>query len=118
VLPSAVFAAQSSPSIPALKLKGNVARGKKVFITVASCESCHTLKNAHAYGTLGPNLDKLKPSFKLVATTVTLGRKANPKTGENMPAFSDVKGAQYAPFVLTSQQIANVAKYVSTVAGR
>jgi hypothetical protein len=35
-----------------------------------------------------------------------------------MPAFSDVKGAQYAPFVLTSQQIADVAKYVSTVAGR
>ena len=118
VLPSTVFAARSSPTIPALKLKGNVARGKHVFSVVASCGSCHTLNDARANGTLGPNLDKLKPSFKLVATTVSLGRPANPKTGENMPAFSHVKGAQYAPFVLTSQQIADVAKYVSTVAGR
>jgi mono/diheme cytochrome c family protein len=102
--------------IPALKLKGNAARGRHVFIDAASCGSCHTLKNAHATGSLGPNLDRLRPSFKLVATTVTLG-KANAKTGEPMPAFSHVKGAQYAPFVLTSQQIADVAKYVSTVAG-
>ena len=118
VLPRGVLAARSTPTIPALKLRGNVERGKHVFLVVASCQSCHTLKNARANGTLGPNLDKLKPSFKLVATTVSLGRPANPKTGENMPAFSHVKGAQYAPFVLTSQQIADVAKYVSTVAGR
>jgi cytochrome c6 len=113
---SALSATHSALNIPALKLKGNVTRGRRVFISIASCGSCHTLKNAHTTGDLGPNLDKLKPSFKLVATTVTLG-KANPKTDEPMPAFSHAKGAQYAPFVLTAQQIADVAKYVSTVAG-
>jgi mono/diheme cytochrome c family protein len=101
-----------------MKLKGNIARGKKVFIS-AGCSACHELKAAHhppnAYAG-GPNLDKLKPSFALVVKTVALGK--GPADG-GMPAFSKVKGAStYIQTVLTSQQIADVAKYVSTVAGR
>src|SRR5206468_2512386 len=75
--------------------------GKKVFAT-AACGSCHTLKDADAAGTVGPNLDTAKPTRALVVARVTNGKGA-------MPAFKDS---------LTPDQIRNVADYVSSVAGR
>ena len=77
-----------------------VAQGKQVFET-AGCTSCHTLKDANATGTVGPNLDDAKPSRDKVVERVTNGKGV-------MPSF---KGQ------LTPQQIAAVAAYVSTVAG-
>jgi len=77
-----------------------VAQGKQVFET-AGCTSCHTLKDANATGTVGPNLDDVKPSRDKVVERVTNGKGV-------MPSF---KGQ------LTPQQIAAVAAYVSTVAG-
>jgi mono/diheme cytochrome c family protein len=75
--------------------------GKQVFES-AGCASCHTLKDAGATGTVGPNLDQLKPSDAAVEKQVTNG-------GSVMPAF---KGQ------LTAAQIKAVAKYVSSVAGK
>lgn len=77
-----------------------VAQGKQVFET-AGCTSCHTLKDANATGTVGPNLDDVKPSRDKVVERVTNGKGV-------MPSF---KGQ------LTPQQIAAVAAYVSSVAG-
>jgi mono/diheme cytochrome c family protein len=73
--------------------------GRSVF--EQNCASCHTLAAAGSSGTVGPNLDQLKPSDALVTHQVTNG-------GGGMPAF----GGQ-----LSKTQIAAVAKYVSTVAG-
>lgn len=78
-----------------------LAAGKKVF-TDAGCSGCHTLKDAGASGTTGPNLDQLKPPEARVAKQVANG-------GKVMPAF---KGS------LSKQQIDDVAKYVSSVAGK
>jgi mono/diheme cytochrome c family protein len=78
-----------------------VAAGKKVFAS-AGCAGCHTLKDAGATGTVGPNLDTLKPSQAIVAHQVTVG-------GGPMPAF---KGT------LTPAQIQAVATYVASVAGK
>jgi len=91
-------------SLPALKLKGDATAGKQVFAS-AGCAACHTLKTAGATGTVGPNLDEKKPSFERVVTRVSLGKSP-------MPAFSKAAGGQ-----LEDQQIADVAQYVSTVAG-
>ena len=74
--------------------------GKKIF--QAECASCHTLKDAGTTGTVGPNLDQLKPPEARVAHQVTVG-------GGVMPAF---KGT------LSDAQIQAVAKYVATVAGK
>jgi cbb3-type cytochrome c oxidase subunit III len=74
--------------------------GKSIF--QAKCASCHTLKDAGTTGTVGPNLDQLKPPFSIVQNQVING-------GAVMPAF---KG------VLTEAQIKAVAKYVSSVAGK
>ena len=68
----------------------------------AGCSGCHTLAAAGATGTVGPNLDQLKPSMAIVVKQVTNG-------GAIMPAF---KGK------LTVAQIQAVAKYVSSSAGK
>jgi mono/diheme cytochrome c family protein len=74
--------------------------GKQIFS--ANCASCHTLKAAGATGTVGPNLDALKPAESKVETQVTNG-------GGVMPAF---KGT------LTPAEITAVAKFVSSNAGK
>ena len=81
-------------------VRGNVAAGKTVFES-AGCASCHTLKDAGATGTVGPNLDEAKPSEDLVVDRVTNGKGV-------MPSFSGQ---------LSEKQIADVAAYVSHVAG-
>jgi cbb3-type cytochrome c oxidase subunit III len=74
--------------------------GKTIFST--NCASCHTLAAANATGTIGPNLDQLKPPEPRVKHQVEVG-------GGVMPAF---KGR------LTDQQIAAVAKFVAGNAGK
>jgi cbb3-type cytochrome c oxidase subunit III len=74
--------------------------GKTIFTT--SCASCHTLAAAGTHGTVGPNLDQLKPPFARVQRQVIHG-------GAIMPAF---KGK------LTDAQITAVAKYVAANAGK
>jgi mono/diheme cytochrome c family protein len=76
------------------------AQGKQVFNQ--NCKGCHTLKDAGATGSVGPNLDDLKPAKQRVVTQVDNG-------GGPMPAF---KGK------LADTQIDAVATYVSTVAGK
>jgi len=79
---------------------GDAAAGKEVFAS-AGCGSCHTLADAGSSGAVGPNLDDAQPSAELVVDLVTNGRGA-------MPPFKDQ---------LSEQQIADVAAYVSSVAG-
>ena len=80
---------------------GNVGtNGAAIF--KAKCSSCHTLAAAGATGTVGPNLDQLKPAMAVVVHQVTNG-------GSIMPAF---KGT------LSAAQIQAVAKYVSSSAGK
>jgi len=99
-LPKPTTTTGGNENLPALKLKGDATAGKGVF-TTAGCTACHTLKDAKATGTVGPNLDDAKPPFQLVVERVTLGKGV-------MPPF---KGK------LKDQQIADVAQYVSTTAG-
>jgi cbb3-type cytochrome c oxidase subunit III len=74
--------------------------GKVIF--TAKCGSCHTLAAARTTGTQGPNLDQLMPPFAIVKHQVEVG-------GGIMPAF---KGS------LSDAQIAAVAKYVASHAGK
>src|SRR5439155_22573393 len=83
------------PATPAFKLKGDPTAGRKIFLT-AGCTGCHTLADAHATGTVGPNLDQVKPDYRRATARVTLGKG-------QMPSF---KGT------LSDQQIADVAAYV------
>lgn len=90
--------------LPALKLTGDPGAGKTVF-TSGGCAGCHTLADAGAAGTVGPNLDEAKPATELVVQRVSLGKGG-------MPAFSKAGGGQ-----LEDQQIADVAAYVVQATG-
>ncbi len=68
----------------------------------AGCSGCHTLAAAGATGTVGPNLDQLKPPMAIVVKQVTDG-------GGVMPAFKAT---------LTTAQINAVAQYVASSAGK
>jgi mono/diheme cytochrome c family protein len=87
------------PVTPAFKLKGDAAKGNATFL--ANCGSCHTLADAKTTGTVGPNLDTLKPNYQAVTAQVTNG-------GSVMPAFKSQ---------LSAQQIADVAAYVVSSTG-
>ncbi len=83
------------PIVAAFHLKGDSTKGKAIFAS-SGCGSCHTLAAAHATGTVGPNLDTLKPDYRAVTAQVTNG-------GVAMPKFSSQ---------LSTQQIADVAALV------
>jgi mono/diheme cytochrome c family protein len=51
---------------------GSAKKGKAIF--VANCTTCHVLKAANGRGTIGPNLDKKKPTYKLIVARVTNGK--------------------------------------------
>jgi mono/diheme cytochrome c family protein len=87
------------PVVPAFHLKGIPAHGKAIFLT--NCGSCHTLADAKTSGTIGPNLDSLKPDYQAATAQVTNG-------GAVMPAFKSQ---------LSTQKIADVAAYVVTATG-
>jgi cbb3-type cytochrome c oxidase subunit III len=94
---ASVVGTSSATSKPPSELGQN---GKAIF--QAECSSCHTLKAAGATGTVGPNLDQLKPPQATVVRQVTNG-------GAIMPAF---KGK------LSPPQIQAVAKFVASSAGK
>jgi outer membrane protein assembly factor BamB len=79
---------------------GGAASGKTVF--ASNCGSCHTLNAAGTSGTVGPNLDQLKPDMATVERQVRNG-------GGGMPAFEGR---------LSDAQIMAVAAYVAQNAGK
>ncbi|HUO71848.1 MAG TPA: cbb3-type cytochrome c oxidase subunit I [Solirubrobacteraceae bacterium] len=88
--------AKSTAAAPA----GSAAAGAVLFSQ--TCSACHTLAAAGASGTVGPNLDQLKPSQARVLNALKIGG-----TGDGrMPAN-----------LYTGTQALAVAKYVSSVAG-
>lgn len=104
-LPSTVIgtvpvATTTATVVPAEYKNGDPVAGKQVFET-AGCKGCHTLKDAGATGTVGPDLDQAKPPLSLAVARVTEGAGA-------MPSF---KGQ------LTTKQIADVTAYVVHATG-
>ena len=93
-LASAVLAvAVAVPALAATPV-GDAKKGKVVF--AANCVACHTFKAGGGKGTIGPNLDKAKPGYKLVILRVTNGKGV-------MQPF---KG------ILTKTQIQDVAAFI------
>jgi len=88
------------PAQPHASAGGGTANGAALF--TQNCASCHTLAAADAKGTVGPNLDQLKPSTSVIVRQVTNG-------GGGMPAF----GGR-----LSKAQIAAIASYVASSARR
>jgi sulfite dehydrogenase len=102
-LPSTVVGAvpkAQTATVPAQYKGGDPTAGKAVFKS-AGCVGCHTLQDAGATGTVGPNLDQAKPPLSKAVLRVTKGAGA-------MPSF---KGQ------LSDKQIADVTAYVVKASG-
>ena len=80
--------------------EGDPAAGKEVFAS-AGCGSCHTLSDAGATGSVGPNLDESSVDFAAAQEQITNG-------GGGMQAYSGT---------LSDEEIANVAAYVVSARG-
>jgi len=80
----------------------NAAAGRELFTEGAqpACASCHTLADAGANGSVGPNLDELGPSAEQVAEAIRSGPGV-------MPAYTN----------LNDEQVQALADYVSSAAG-
>jgi len=63
-----------------------LARGRSLFSTAApACAICHTLADAGATGTIGPDLDELKPDRDVILKVLKEGMGA-------MPSFAATLG--------------------------
>lgn len=81
---------------------GDAEAGRALFLkgTTPACVVCHTLADAGSAGTIGPNLDELKPDGNRVAQAVRNGIGV-------MPAFD----------ALSDADVQALAKYVSGATG-
>ncbi len=80
----------------------NAEAGRALFLksTTPACAVCHTLADAGAAGTIGPNLDELKPDTNRVTQAVRNGIGV-------MPAFD----------ALNDADVQALAQYVSGATG-
>ena len=78
--------------------------GLDIFNNKAMCSSCHVLKAAGSTGTIGPDLDDLKPLEEQVRDVVTEGLGV-------MQAFGE-EG------ILTKEEINIVSFYVANSSGK
>lgn len=91
-----------SPSAAPAQEAGGDGLGKQIFMTSKpACSVCHGLAKAGAVGTIGPNLDKLKPSEDRVRKAVRDGVGI-------MPKYRDA---------LSQEEIDAVSEYVAGAAG-
>jgi cytochrome c2 len=93
---------------------GNTSRGKQLFTSAeARCGACHTLADAGARGTVGPNLDEAfaaprEEGFKESSIrAIVLDQIYYPTKGSGMPAE-----------LVTGGDAEDVAAYVASVAGK
>ena len=56
-----------------IKAEGLFDQGKQIFLEEGNCAMCHTLQDANSHGSIGPNLDEIKPDIMRIILAVTNG---------------------------------------------
>jgi len=114
VLLVAVLAAGCGSEGTPVSSSGNTSKGKQLFTSAeARCGACHTLADAGARGTVGPNLDQAfaaprEEGFKeSTIRAIVLDQIYYPTKGSGMPAE-----------LVTGDDAEDVAAYVASVAGK
>jgi cytochrome c6 len=87
--------AEPKPTVPPKYADGDPDAGKAIFMS-KGCATCHTLEDAGATGTIGPNLDEAKPDLPIAVDRIVNGKGT-------MPSFKSQ---------LSTKEIADVAAYV------
>lgn len=116
VLPAVLLTgnhANANAQVGGIRLTAAEKTGRELF--GRHCGFCHTLAAANAVGKIGPNLDTLQPAQSLVLHTVANGCLQSPPSGSSETCLGN--GTMPAN-ILQGQQAADVAKFVSKVAGK
>jgi mono/diheme cytochrome c family protein len=85
------------------KVVGNPVKGEIFFKEY--CSGCHTLKTARASGRIGPNFDKMKPSYARVVKQVT-----NPRFRPG--TYPDPSMMTFGPGTFSKSDIRDIAAFV------
>lgn len=93
-----------------VRVVGNRVRGEALF--KGYCSSCHTLKAAGATARLGPDLDRLKPSYARVVHQIITGGTG----GAGLPRSALTFGPGIHTF--TQSDIRDMAAFVFTATHR
>ena len=99
--------------LPALALKGDPTAGKAVF-TSAGCVGCHTLADAGATGTVGPNLAGIASRTKIAGGAVTNSGPADLKKWIMDPA-ADKPGTAMPKVPLTDDELNDIVAFLETL---
>jgi mono/diheme cytochrome c family protein len=106
--------ANANAQYAGMRLTPGEKQGRELF--GEHCGLCHTLAAANAVGKVGPNLDVIKPTENLVLHTIANGCLQKPLPSESSESCLG-QGTMPAQ-ILTGQQAQDVAKFVSSVAGK
>jgi mono/diheme cytochrome c family protein len=93
---------QSKRAVGGVELTAAEREGRTLFYL--NCGQCHILKAANAVGTVGPNLDNLRPPAALTLNAIAQGRARGQ--------------GQMPPRLLVGEDAENVATFIEKVAGR
>lgn len=105
--------ANANAQVGGNKLTAAEKRGREIF--AFRCGFCHTLAGANANGKVGPNLDTLRPPYKLVLNTINNGCLPNAAPTSSQQCLGQgVMPAQ----IIQGRDAADVAAFVAKVAGR
>jgi mono/diheme cytochrome c family protein len=96
-----------------------IAAGKKVFLGAGGCGSCHTLEDAGASGTVGPDLDHLKADAQKAGKPLDAYAKESIVDPEAYVVPGFPKGVMPPDFssTLKQQQIDDLVAYLLSTAG-
>ncbi len=72
--------------------------GLEIFNNKAQCGMCHTLKSAKSSGTIGPNLDDLKPQKTQIISVVKNGIGVMPAF-EGILSIEEMEAVAYYVFI-------------------
>ena len=76
--------------------------GLDIYNNKAQCGVCHTLKVAGSTGTIGPNLDQLKPQMPQIIAAVTNGIGVM-QGWEGILTYKEIESVAYYVFNSTNK---------------
>ena len=76
--------------------------GLDIYNNKAQCGVCHTLQAAGSTGTIGPNLDQIKPQIPQIFATVTYGIGVMP-SWQGILTYEEIEAVAYYVFSSTNK---------------
>ena len=76
--------------------------GLDIYNSKAQCGVCHTLQTAGSTGTIGPNLDQLKPQMPQIIAAVTNGIGVM-QAWEGILTYEEIEAVAYYVFSSTNK---------------